>query len=557
MSAAPPVEPVTGPPSNGDETIQILLVDDLIANLDALEVMLESTGCRMVRAQSADAALLALLEQDFAAVVLDIKMPGIDGIELARMIKQRKRTQHIPILLVTAAALDEGEMVSGYAAGAVSYLSKPINPIVLRSKLAAFADLARGRRALAKMNESLQREVAERQKAEEALREANRDLEQRVLERTEALLEADRRKDEFLAMLAHELRNPLAPARYATRILDERGGTAPELVWARGVIERQINQMARLVDDLLDVSRISRGSLVLQRERVSLAAVLRESLDSSMPLMEQNAIEVSVTLPPDSLQLDGDPLRLSQAFVNLLGNATKYSPPGGRVTLSAVRTGDQVEIVVKDAGIGIPSAMLERIFEMFTQVDQSLERSRGGLGVGLALVKRVIELHGGTVTALSDGPGRGSEFRVMLPVGGAATGPVDAKPSSRTARRHKVLIAEDGKDAADSMAMLLTIMGHDVKVAYDGEEAVTMAGEFRPAAIIMDVGMPKLNGYDAARRIRGEVWGRHVHLIALTGWGQADDRRRSKDAGFDQHFTKPVDLAELEKVLSAVKPAAG
>lgn len=544
--------------STGDvvttEPIKILLVDDLASNLTALEAMLATTGCFLVRAQSADEALLALLDGDFAAVVLDIKMPGISGLELAKLIKSRKRTRQVPILLVTAYMLDEADMLKGYEAGAVSYLTKPINPIVLQSKIAVFADLYRNRRALALSNESLQREVTERHKAEEALRIANHELEARVLERTEALQDSARRKDEFLATLAHELRNPLAPISYALQIFSSKCPPTPELIWARDVIDRQLRQMTRLVDDLLDVSRISHGKLELRIERAPLDVVVSDALETCRPLIDGAGLRLEVDLPSEPVSVDADRLRLAQCFVNLLNNSVKHTPPGGTISLRATRQGSAVEISVKDTGAGIPPEMLGEVFEMFTQVDRGLERSQGGLGVGLAIVRKIVTMHGGTIEARSEGLGTGSEFTIRLGV----IQDLDSVPRASTPtglrefNRHRILIAEDSRDAADSFGMLLSIMGHEVRVTYDGQEAVAAADVFRPDVIIMDVGMPRLNGYDAARHIRAQPWGKDMFLIALTGWGQSDDRDQSQQAGFDRHFTKPVDPSVLETLLSSL-----
>jgi CheY-like chemotaxis protein/two-component sensor histidine kinase len=355
-------------------------------------------------------------------------------------------------------------------------------------------------------------------------------------------------------MLAHELRNPLAPVSYAIEILNARGPEIPEASWARTVIQRQVRHMTRLVDDLLDVSRITRGTLSLKRERVDLAAVLSEAIEASRPAIEASGNQLQIDLPNGAVPLDADPIRLAQAFTNLLTNAAKYTDRGGRITLAARCRAGQVEVSVRDTGTGIPPAMLGKVFEMFAQVDRTLERSRGGLGVGLALVKTIVELHGGEVEARSDGPSLGSVFSVRLPIVAeiAATSTKTSTSGAHPSHRHRILVAEDGRDAAQSFAMLLTIMGHEVRIAYDGQEAVAEASSFRPGVIIMDVGMPIMNGYDAARQIRSEPWGKDIFLIALTGWGQGDDRRRSHDAGFNRHLTKPVDPSALETLLGSL-----
>ncbi len=369
------------------------------------------------------------------------------------------------------------------------------------------------------------------------------------------LKEADRRKDEFLAMLAHELRNPLAPIRNAVQIFRGKGPPVPELQWATEVIGRQVHQLTRLVDDLLDVSRITRGKIELRKERIELAAVVNVAVEASRPLIEKWSHELIVTIPPQPIYLDADPTRLAQVLQNLLNNAAKYMDQGGRIGVTAQRQDEQVLLRVKDTGIGIPPEMLPRIFDMFMQVDHSLERAEGGLGIGLTLVKRLIEMHGGTIEAHSEGAGKGSEFIVRLPVAVESTRPqgtADDKAVAPAARR--ILIVDDNRDAADSLGMLLRMMGNEVHTAHDGLAAVGAAAAFQPDLVVLDLGLPKLNGFEAARRIRAQEGGAKMVLIALTGWGQEEDRRRSKEAGFDHHLTKPIDFNDLQKILAETEP---
>jgi PAS domain S-box-containing protein len=369
-----------------------------------------------------------------------------------------------------------------------------------------------------------------------------------------ALKESDRRKDEFLAILAHELRNPLAPIRNAVQIYRAKGLSVPELQWATDVIDRQIHQMTRLVDDLLDVSRITKGKIELRKQRVELAAVVNGAVEASRPLIEKWGHGLTVTIPPQPIQIDVDPTRMAQVLSNLLNNAAKYMDQGGRIWVIAERQGDHVLIRVKDTGIGIPTQTLPRIFDMFTQVDRSSERSEGGLGIGLTLVQRLVEMHGGTVEARSDGPGKGSEFVVRLavaevkdqgPQGAACDGEKGAAAAGR-----RILVVDDNRDVADSLGMLLRMMGNEVHTAHDGLEAVGAAAAFRPDMVLLDLGLPKLNGFEAARRIRDQDGGTDMVLVAVTGWGQEEDRRRSKEAGFDHHMTKPVDFAALQELLA-------
>jgi PAS domain S-box-containing protein len=374
----------------------------------------------------------------------------------------------------------------------------------------------------------------------------------------EALRDADRRKDEFLATLAHELRNPLAPIRNAVQVLKAKGPANPDLMWARDVIDRQVGQMARLLEDLLDVSRITRNKLELRKRRVTLADVMVDAVETSRPVIDGGGHALAVILPPEPVHLDADPVRLAQVFSNLLNNAAKYTDRGGHIRLAAEVAGGEVAVSVRDTGIGIAADVLPRLFEMFAQAAPALERSQGGLGIGLSLVKGLVEMHGGTVEARSDGPGKGSEFVVRLPV--AATPTVGEQPppdpEKPRAAGCRLVVADDNRDIADTLAMMLTMMGHEVRTAGDGQEAVEVAEAFRPEAVLLDVGMPRLNGYDTARRIRERPWGSGVLLVACTGWGQDDDRRKSQEAGFDFHLVKPVSAATLEKVLAGLRATA-
>ena len=371
----------------------------------------------------------------------------------------------------------------------------------------------------------------------------------------EALRHADRRKDEFLMTLAHELRNPLAPIRSAVALIKRApAAKSEELKWAREVLDRQTALMARLLEDLLDVGRIARDTLELRTSRMDVGTLIREAVNVNRPLVEEFGHDVSVAVPADPLYLDADPARLSQVFGNLLNNACRYTPSGGRISVTAERHGDDAVVRVRDTGIGIPADRLSTIFDMFSQIDRSLERSQRGLGIGLHLVKRLVEMHGGTVSAHSAGPGTGSELVVRLPL---ATGPVAAEPShassgsevtAEAARR--VLVVDDNIDAAQSLAMLLEVRGHETHLAHDGLEALEAAERLRPDVIVLDIGLPKVNGLEACRRIRERPWGKNVVMIALTGWGQDVDRRRSHESGFDHHMVKPVEHGALVKLLS-------
>jgi signal transduction histidine kinase/ActR/RegA family two-component response regulator len=350
--------------------------------------------------------------------------------------------------------------------------------------------------------------------------------------------EADRRKDEFLASLAHELRNPLAPIRMGVQILRLTGAESqPQTVLP--MMERQLQHITRLLDDLLDVSRISRGRIALHVERTDLRHVVQAAVEGSQPLIDEMHHELTVSVPSEPAFLNADPVRLAQIISNLLNNAAKYTLPGGRIALKALHKGNEVEVSVTDNGIGIPGESFGSIFEMFTQIGSPDSRPEG-LGIGLSLVKGLVALHGGTIEVDSEGPGHGSEFRVRLPT---RLTPTDSPAPASTAQpqqKLKILVADDNRDAASSLAMLLELMGHEVRIAYDGEEAVRLADEFRPRMVLLDLGMPKVDGYEACRQIRNHAWGAEMTLIAVTGWGQDEDRHKSTAAGFDGHLVKPV-----------------
>lgn len=366
-----------------------------------------------------------------------------------------------------------------------------------------------------------------------------------------ALREQDQRKDEFLATLAHELRNPLAPIRNSLQIMKLAAGNPEVLERSRSIMERQIEQLTRLIEDLMDLSRISRGLVVLRKSRMPLGDVVRNAVETSRPLIDQQGHELIVNVPLDPIYVNGDGARLAQVFANLLNNAAKYTERGGRIRLCVERQGNEAVVSVEDNGVGIPTHMLSKIFDMFTQVDRSLEKSQGGLGIGLNIAKYLVEMHDGSIGVHSDGQGLGSRFTVrlpMLPAFVAATPNIGEKTVS--AARRRVLVVDDNSDAAETLHMMLSLMGNDTKVAADGAEAVTMAAAFLPDVILMDIGMPQLNGYDACRQIRKLPCGERVVMVACTGWGQEQDRRKSQEAGFDFHMVKPMDLVLLEKVLA-------
>jgi two-component system, sensor histidine kinase len=407
-------------------------------------------------------------------------------------------------------------------------------------------------RALEQSNAALTSEVQIRHTAEVALARANSRLESTMA----ALREADRRKDEFLATLAHELRNPLAPVLHAVKLMESTAADERQRQWGREVIARQVQRMALLLDDLLDVSRITRGRLELRKDYVDLQTLVGSAVETARPLIDAKKHTLTLDLPVDPVELDVDPLRLSQALSNLLTNAAKYTDAHGQIRLTAVQETGGLTIRVSDNGIGIESSVINGLFEMFSQIDSAIDRAEGGLGIGLALVKGLVALHGGTVQASSPGLGQGSEFTIRLPrtvvVEGRATSMTAEKPAAAVpliGPRGKIVIADDNRDAADSLKLLLELSGYETFVAYNAQQALELGVDERPSAFILDVGMPDMTGYDLARCIRQQAWGRNALLVAVTGWGQDDDKARAKAAGFDHHFTKPVSPEAVEQVL--------
>ena len=381
---------------------------------------------------------------------------------------------------------------------------------------------------------------------------------ERLAALNQQLREQDRLKDQFIATLSHELRNPLAPIRAAAKVIASSNAKAAQLQEARAVIERQVAQMSLLLDDLLDIARITQGKLQLKKKVVCLADVLDMALESVRPSLSSKNHRLSWALPPQPVWLNADPLRLSQILTNLLTNAGKYSETGGRITIDATLEGESVVISVTDEGVGIAPEAISRIFEMFTQIDDRVGHSDGGLGIGLALVKGLTELHGGTVEARSAGPGLGSEFIVRLPRSASAVESSGASTDSvhTIHTPKKILIADDNQDAARTHAVLLELAGHEVRVAYTGKTALSVADSFRPDVAVLDIGMPDMSGYEVAQRLRQVSWARDVRLIALTGWGQDGDRNRARESGFDHHLTKPVDLEELDRLVRRTSAVA-
>ena len=694
------------------ERVDVLAVDDNPNNLLSLEAVLADLGANLVKAHSGDEALLRVLERDFALVLLDIHMPGLDGFETARIIRSRERCKHLPVIFITAFEHDSEQVQRGYALGAVDFLYKPLVPAVLKSKVAVFLDLHRKnlevlrqahllrdasrreheqnlaearvrweRERLRATNERLRTlvsmasllltesdpdlfvpavcsELADRlgfefgcahlrtedereqrlawrrgigagpcndsaliravcdrrtpvvmqriQETDDPLAALYRSLGARAcaclpliagqrlvgvlgvatsgrpviseddlavlqvavdqlaiaLDRVllvgklrssaEELRAADRRKDEFLAMLAHELRNPLAPIVNAFSLV--RRSTSPDNPALRSIAaaERQALHMARLVDDLLDVSRINEGKIVLRREIFDLRLAIDQALQTAAPLVEAKRHQLSVSLPDEPVTLDADATRVAQVVANLLHNAAKYTDPDGNIRLTCTVDGGHLLVAVEDDGVGIENQMLGSIFDTFVQIDPGSDRARGGLGLGLALVRTHAELHGGQVSASSDGPGKGSRFSVRLPVVLQAKSEADApavKEEKQVNTARKILLVEDNEDIRLTLRDLLEFEGHEVSEASDGRAGAEMIVKNRPNVALVDIGLPGMDGYQVAQAVRRDAPDAAMRLVALTGYGGADVARKAREAGFDAHLTKPVKIEELFRIL--------
>lgn len=497
----------------------ILNVDDDEAARYVKSRILKAAGFEVLEAATGGAALQLLRERPPDLVLLDVKLPDINGRELCVRIKNDPATALIAVLQTSASHIDMKNRVASLDAGADGYLVAPIEPEELVAHV----------RALLRMRKA----EADSQKALEALREA------------------DRRKDEFLAMLAHELRNPLAPIRNAVEILriSEKREVRER---ARELIGRQVQHLARLVDDLMEVSRITQRKVVLQRSAVTLATIVETAVEVVRPTLEAQGQKLEVSIPEPELWLDVDAVRMSQVIGNLLHNAAKFTQGSGRIAIAAHTRQDVLEIEVADEGMGIAPEMLPIVFELFAQGDRTLARTQGGLGIGLSLVKGLVEMHGGTVTARSAGLGCGSAFTIRLPLETLRAAPPPAPATAHPAApvAHRVLIVEDNLDAAEAMLLLLRGMGHEVAAVNDGHEAAAAARAFHPDVILLDIGLPGLDGYELAKLLRTMPETRQARLIAVSGYGQQKDRARSLSAGFDLHLVKPVDPARLIEAIN-------
>ena len=569
---------ISAPVARADAPVKILLVDDQPGRLLTYRAILEPLGETLVDASSGVDALKRLMEDEYALILLDVNMPGMDGFETASLIHQHPRFENTPIIFVTAVNVTDMDRLRGYKLGAVDYVMVPVIPEILRTKVVVLAELHRKRRELqsanaqlAAANRALQDEQARElavlneslRRSNTALAAQNVALHDEVVERTrveQLLREGDRRKDEFLATLAHELRNPLAPLQNSLGIRRLSGQGDDPL---QGLMERQLALLVRLIDDLLDVARITQGKLTLRKHPTVLQEIVESAVETVQPAIMQGDHELIVTLPEEPVPLLADQARLSQVFANLLNNAAKYSEPHGCIELQATVEAGQVQVHVRDRGIGIAPEEMAGIFELFTQVDTQLDRAQGGLGIGLTLVRRLAEMHEGSVSVSSEGLGSGCVFTVTLPLQGhpsplAATGADQALPAPDAIgtavagqMRKRVLVVDDNRDAADTLAMMIEMLGHDVRRLYDPHEVVAAVAAFQPELLFLDVGMPGMSGYELARTLREAEGGEARVIVAVTGWGQPEDRRMTHAAGFDQHLVKPPEFETIQRLCNS------
>ncbi len=525
-------------------SLRVLIVAPVGRDAAAIVELLESHG-QLARVCDGLADAGIQVEQGAGALLLTEESLERDQIAtLLPRLERQPAWSELPVIILASSderSVERLDRISA-AAGGITLLERPLGAATLLRSI----DVAlRSRRRQYQVRDLL----AAQQARESALRES----EERLRLAITALKDADGRKDAFLATLSHELRNPLAPIRNAAEVLASPGLTPMQLRWTQSMIQRQSAHMASLLDDLLELTRITQGKLQLRRQTCSIRSIMEAAVETARPLLEKKGHELRICVPNDIPPFIADSVRLAQMVSNLLANAAKYTDAGGRIELSATLD-ERLTIEVQDNGIGIPAEQLDRLFTMFSQIPSAIPRSEGGLGVGLALVKGLAELHGGTVAAHSDGAGQGSRFLIMLPFEAAAESapPLGEVPAVIPFGKLRVLVADDNRDAADSLSMLLSMDGYEVRTVYGGRAAVSAAETFRPDVALLDIGMPELDGYEVAKAIRKQRGGVDTYLIAITGWGQQEDKRRAVAAGFAMHMTKPVDPNVLRDLLRSV-----
>ncbi len=528
---------------------KILVVNDDAASLLALTSLLDQwadeTGYTVLSARSGQDALRQVLLHDFAVIILDVNMPGMDGFETAEAIHQRARSADIPIIFVTAFLADEIDRLKAYQRGAADFLFTPVIPQILHAKVSVFV-------ALANKNEQLRRQTEDLSQRTLELTATNERL-MREIEDRQAAERTSHAKDEFLAMLGHELRNPLSAISSAAALIDMPGAGLETASRARQIIGRQSQHLSRIVDDLLDLSRAMSGKILLARRPVDMASLVGACLDTFRATGRTSGYRIDVDLAPN--WVDGDPTRLEQIATNLIDNALKYTPSGGSIDIRIGAEDDEVLLTVSDTGVGIGPELLPHVFDVFVQGSISLDRAQGGLGIGLSLVRRLVELHGGSVSATSAGGGAGSSFTIRLPRAEPAQASVPAAsvPEADSAKP-AVLLIEDNEDGREMMATMLDVYGYPVLQSADGLDGVQQAMAQLPKVALVDIGLPGIDGYEVARRLRANPETRAMRLIALTGYGLAEDQRRVLEAGFDMHLVKPVDIAQLLGALGEPAP---
>lgn len=528
---------------------KILVVNDDAASLLALTSLLDQwasdTGYTVLSARSGQEALRQVLLHDFAVIILDVNMPGMDGFETAEAIHQRARSADIPIIFVTAFLADEIDRLKAYQRGAADFLFTPVIPQILHAKVSVFV-------ALANKNEQLRRQTEDLSQRTLELTATNERL-MREIEERQAAERTSHAKDEFLAMLGHELRNPLSAISSAAALIDMPGAGLETASRARQIIGRQSQHLSRIVDDLLDLSRAMSGKILLARRPVDMASLVGACLDTFRATGRTAGYRIDVDLAPN--WVDGDPTRLEQIATNLIDNALKYTPAGGSIAIRISAEDEDVLLTVSDTGVGIAPDLLPHVFDVFVQGSISLDRAQGGLGIGLSLVRRLVELHGGSVAATSAGGGAGSAFTIRLPRAEAAqaSAPAAAAPEPDCAKP-AVLLIEDNEDGREMMATMLDVYGYPVLQSADGLDGVQQALSRLPKVALVDIGLPGIDGYEVARRLRANPDTQAMRLIALTGYGLAEDQRRVLEAGFDMHLVKPVDIAQLLGALGEPAP---
>jgi signal transduction histidine kinase len=524
---------------------KILVVNDDANSLFALTSLLaqwaEQECYEVLAARSGQDALRQVLMHDFAVILLDVNMPGMDGFETAEAIHARARSADIPIIFITAFLADELDRLKAYQHGAVDFLFTPVIPQILYAKISVFV-------ALAMKNEELKKQARQLSQRTTELTATNQRLTREIEER-KSMERQNHAKDEFLAMLGHELRNPLSAISSAASLIGLPGVSVDGVQRAKKIIQRQSQHLGRIVDDLLDLSRAMSGKILLNRLPLDLSGLVAQTLDTCRATGRSTDYELVQDL--DAGWIDGDSTRLEQITSNLLDNALKYTPAGGRVEVRTWTENDDVVLSVRDSGVGITAELLPHVFDVFVQGSSTLDRSQGGLGIGLSLVRRLAELHGGSVEAESLGPNRGSTFTLRLPRIEHQVAPPPAPVSRSDHGKPRILLIEDNDDGREMMSMMLGAYGYDVATAADGLLGLSAAQDYQPDLALVDIGLPGIDGYEVARRLRADPATREIKLIALTGYGLAEDLRRVMEAGFDRHLVKPVDIDQLMEVIDS------